>query len=214
MSSVWPWLAVVPIAYLIGAIPIGLIVGRIFGGVDVRTHGSGSAGAANVARAAGWKVGALVVGLDIGKGLLAIVLARIIGDSNAIEAVAGSSVVLGHNWPVFAGFRGGKGVSTALGSMVMISPYAALATSPGLLVMGGTRYISLGSLIGAGLGAVVLMVQLLFLDYAGLGYMIFPITVTTLIVWRHRSNIRRLARGEERKFGTQVAVKRTVLRQQ
>ncbi len=207
MTDPWVWLIAVPVGYLIGAVPIGVLAGRLLGGVDVRAHGSGSAGATNVARSVGMKVGLVVLGLDIGKGVLVVFLARILGDSTVQEAVAGTFVVIGHNWPVFAGFRGGKGVATGLGALGVISPYAGLATIVGPLVTGLTRYVSLGSLLATGASFVVLMVQLFVLDYADLGYLIFAFGAIVLIAARHRSNMVRLWRGEESKFGTRVELR-------
>lgn len=214
MTEVWPWLAAIPIAYLLGAIPVGVIVGRIFQGIDVRAYGSGGTGATNVARTAGFRIAGLVLALDIGKGILAVGIARALGDSTIIEALAASFVVAGHSWPVFIGFRGGKGVATGLGALGLISPYAAAATMVAPIVAGITRYVSLGSLLGTLSAIIVLMLQLFVFGYADLGYLVFALFGMLIIVGRHIPNIGRLVRGEEHKFGARVEVKGATVGQQ
>ena len=214
MTGAWPWVVAIPLAYVLGAIPVGIIAGRVFSGVDIRAYGSGSTGATNVARAVGFKAGILVFGLDLSKGVLAVGVAKVVADSTVIEALAASSVVAGHNWPVFAGFRGGKGVASGLGALGMISPYAALASGAGPMVTGFTRYVSLGSLVGTVAACIVLMLQLLVFGYGDLGYLIFALLGILLIGSRHVSNILRLLRGEEHKLGARVEVKTAVVGQQ
>ena len=210
MTDVLPWLLAVPAAYLIGSIPFGVIAGRLFTGVDIRSYGSGSTGATNVARTSGKRVGLLVLALDIGKGILAVGLVRIVAVSTVAESLASVFVVAGHNWPIFTGFQGGKGVSAGLGALGMLSPYAAVTTVIGPLVTVTTKYVSLGSMLATLASSILLIVQVTLLDYADEGYLIFAFAGFVLIIWQHRTNILRLARGEEHRFGARVEVKGAV----
>ena len=191
----------VAVGYLLGSVPFGVIAGRLFGGVDVRDFGSGKTGTANVLRTVGvWPAVAVLI-LDFGKGVLAVVLAGVLADSDVTQAVAGVAVILGHNWPVFIGFRGGRGASTGLGALYALSPVSGLVTTlVAAPTMGLSRYVSLGAILGALAGALTLVV----LSLAGVhpvAYMWFAVPAVVIVVVRHSDNIQRLLKGEERKIG-------------
>src|SRR5438105_11297590 len=156
----WPSLAVVAAAgYVIGSVPIGYLIGRTQG-VDPRTTGSGKMGATNVLRTLGRKASAAVLLLDMAKGAVAVVVVRTFFHSVlAAEVAAGVAAIIGHVWPVFIGFRGGRGVATAVGSMIVISPLVGVpAFLAGLIIIVVSRRASLGSLLGASVGLLVIVV--------------------------------------------------------
>lgn len=204
MTGIWPWVLVIPISYGFGSIPFGVLLGRRVG-VDVRGYGSGGTGATNVARTLGVKTGIAVLALDLGKGIAAVFLAHAVSDSTVLAGLAGFLALVGHVWPVFARFQGGKGVATGLGALFVISPLSGLATFVGLLVAAGTRYVSLGSIIGTICGCVMMLAQVYVLHDLAPGYLVFGIGGMGLIIARHRSNVRRLIEGREHKFGARVA---------
>ena len=197
----------IALSYLLGSIPTSAIAGRIKG-VDLRRHGSGNLGATNALRVLGPGVGVPVLAIDVGKGLLAALLIGRLGAASALgpsgaALAAGLAAVAGHIWPVFAGFRGGKGVATACGVFLAMSPLAALAAiALWGVVVGITRYVSLGSILAAAFlpWAVVLEARL-----AGrplpVPLVVVAAVVAAALVARHRSNIRRLITGTENRFG-------------
>src|SRR5580658_11201218 len=133
--------------YLVGSVPFGLIVGKAVGGKDIRDFGSGNTGATNVVRTFGARAGALTFGLDVAKGATAVLIARRCGADPAAQAAAGLAACIGHSWPVFARFRGGKAVATAFGGLLMVSPEAAAwATVGGIGALTVSRTMSVGSL--------------------------------------------------------------------
>ena len=185
-------------AYLLGSVPFGLVLSRAFAGVDVRRVGSGNIGATNVSRAAGKKVGILTLVLDAAKGALPVLVAPSLGLSPAWGAAAGLAAFLGHLFPPWLGFQGGKGVATALGVSAGFSPVAALV---GLVVfsiaLAATRFVSVGSLHGtAACAAGILAVRGADSPAAWAGA-----AMAVAIFLRHRANIRRLLRGEENRIG-------------
>ena len=196
------YLVMVPIAYLIGSIPFGLLAGKLVAKVDIREYGSGKIGMTNVLRTAGITTAAVVLLLDMGKTVAGVVIARLLFDSGGVEAAAALAVIFGHNWPVFIGFRGGRGTASGWGGLLILSPIAGvIATVVGVLLVGLTRYVSLGSIAAAALGSAVLIVLAVFYDPVPLVYSWYGIIGGTLIVVRHRDNIQRLLNGTERKIG-------------
>lgn len=186
--------------YAIGSIPFGLLLGRATRGLDVREVGSGSMGSTNVLRAAGPAAAGATFALDVGKGTAAVLCARTLGAGPPGQAAAGLAAMVGHSWPVFAGFRGGKSVATAFGAMLAISPEAsACAVAGGLSALAVTRIVSVGSLVAAGsatLGAGV------FVARGGpRSPLVFAGLASALIAIRHTDNLRRLARGLEPRVG-------------
>ena len=196
------YLVMVPIGYLIGSIPFGLLAGKLVAKVDIREYGSGKIGMTNVLRTAGITTAAVVLLLDMGKAVAGVVIARLLFDSGGVEAAAALAVIFGHNWPVFIGFRGGRGTASGWGGLLILSPIAGvIATVVGVLLVGLTRYVSLGSIAAAALGSAVLIVLAVFYDPVPLVYSWYGIIGGTLIVVRHRDNIQRLLNGTERKIG-------------
>jgi acyl phosphate:glycerol-3-phosphate acyltransferase len=189
-SRVTTLLAGAVIGYLLGAIPFGLVLSRIAGYGDIRRIGSGNIGATNVLRTGSKALAALTLLFDVGKGAVAVVIARGCGPHAAL--VAGLCVILGHMFPVWLGFRGGKGVATALGVLIGLAwPVALLAASIWLTVAFLSHYSSLAALIAAVASAAIAP----FLANGGVALLIAVIAL--LIVLRHHANIRRLIAGRE-----------------
>lgn len=196
-------LAWIPVAaYLLGAIPFGLLLGKVFGGADVRKAGSGNIGATNVARVAGPVAGVFTLALDAAKGAAAVWLAgRFANDSAAWMTIAGLAALAGHCFPIWLGFRGGKGVATAAGVFLALCPLALLGSlTLFLLVVLFWRYVSLGSIAAA--ASMPLFVYFLWAPHHAP-----PLTVTfgalaaaLLIVYKHDANIQRLVEGREPRF--------------
>ena len=197
----------IPFFYLLGAVPFGFLIARFVRRIDVREYGSGNTGASNVLRAAGLWPALVVLVLDTGKGVLAVVVAKVMDVSPALEVAAALSVLIGHNWSVFLRFRGGKGSATGIGSFCAMSPLAGLIMlSVGLPFVAFFRYVSLGAIIGA-VTAVVTMLLLaivapaLHLGVPSLTYVLYPVIGAPIVLIKHRDNIRRLLSGQERKLG-------------
>ena len=192
------------VGYLIGALPFGVLIGKAVAKVDVREYGSGSMGMTNVLRTVGKPAAAAVLLLDIGKGVAAVIIAKWFFDSPGAEVAAALAALAGHNWPVFIGFRGGRGTASGWGALWVISPIAGfVATVIGLTLVAATRYVSLGSVVAAALGSLVL-IGLALTGIAGSAptvYCWYGAIGGALIVFRHRENIARLLNGTERKIG-------------
>ena len=194
-------------SYLLGAVPVGLLVGRIFGGVDVRDSGSGRTGATNVLRTLGWKATIPVVLFDLLKGSAAVIAGGFIADTPG-EIVSAIAVVLGHSWSVFIRFGGGRGVIPAGGAaLALVWPAAIIGTIVGLIIIILTRYVSLGSLLGT-VTCVAIMVGFAVMGLAppfrdAVPFIIGPLAIVggIMIIYAHRDNIQRLLRGTERRFG-------------
>ena len=201
-----PYLIMIPVGYLIGAVPFGYLAGKMFANVDIREYGSGSIGMTNVLRTAGARAAAGVLLLDVGKSVLAVVIARLAFDSRGAEAAAALAVLFGHSWPVFIGFRGGRSTASGWGGLLILSPVAGLiATLIGLSLIALTRYMSVGSIFAASLGSLALVVLALTgIVETPLVYSWYGIVGGTLIVLRHKENILRLLNGTERKIGQPV----------
>jgi acyl phosphate:glycerol-3-phosphate acyltransferase len=196
------------IAYLIGSFPTGYLVGRLRG-IDVRKVGSGNVGATNVTRVLGKQFGYPVFVVDFFKGLVAVLLAVVIAfrfqvDSAATDlcaAVGGIFSVVGHSYPVWLGFKGGKGVATSLGVIFGISWIAALIMcAVWIIVFKATRYVSVAS-IAAAIALPVAMMTLLFLHESRSPVLVyFSLCLAAIVVFRHRSNLSRLLSGTEPRF--------------
>jgi|TARA_B100000809_G_scaffold247237_1_gene276043 glycerol-3-phosphate acyltransferase PlsY len=192
---------VLPLAYLLGSISWGYMLLQLKMGVDVREFGSGRTGMSNVLRTGGVKSAAVVLTLDIAKGVVAVIMARTVIDTDGAEVAAALIVLVGHNWPVFLQFKGGRGILTALGGLALMVPVAAvIATAAFLAITALSRYISLGSVIGVMIGALAI----LGLALAGVNsntYMVYGFIASSMIVWQHRDNIQRIRDGSERRLG-------------
>jgi len=192
------WL--VPLGYVSGSIPFGLLIAKASKGVDVRGIGSGNIGATNVLRAAGKGAAALTLALDMLKGWAPVALGRIVGASDAQVAGVALAAFLGHLYPVFLRFRGGKGVATFLGVLLALLPKVAfLVASVWLLVAAVFRYSSLAALVAA--AASPLLVWLLD---GRRGFVALAVVLSGFILIRHRENMRRLLAGEERRIGRKL----------
>ena len=189
------------VGYLLGSIPFGVIVAWGFKRIDVRDFGSGRTGMTNVLRTVGVPAAVLVLVLDMGKGALAIVFARILGDPNGLEVAAALGAMVGHNWPISIGFKGGRGTAPGWGGLCVLSPLAGIvAAAVALPVIGATRYVSLGSMVGATSGAAALVIIALT-GHAPSVYIWYGAIAAALVVVQHKDNIERLLKGEERKLG-------------
>lgn len=189
-------------AYIMGSIPFGFLMGKLFGGGDVRRSGSGNIGATNVARVVGPVPGLLTLLLDAAKGWFAVWLAIRFVHGQALGMVlAGLFAMLGHCFPVWLRFRGGKGVATAAGVFLALCPPAMLAAGIlFLLVVGFWRYVSLASIAAA--AAIPLLIYLLWAPHFAppQSVTLTSLAIAVLVIFQHRGNMGRLARGEEPKF--------------
>lgn len=185
-------------AYLIGGIPTGVLVTRLTGAADPRTAGSGNIGATNVMRTAGTGAGIITLVLDVFKGMLPIFIARYFFNASiTLVSLAAFAVFLGHVFPVFLGFRGGKGVATALGiflSLALVQAVIALVLFA--VVVWTARYVSVGSIF-----ASLSIIILLWFSSSPIQYVYLSMAISLLLIIRHSGNIKRLINGEENKIG-------------
>jgi len=192
------------VAYLLGAIPFGVLIVKMRGGPDIRESGSGNIGAANVARNAGAAAGVVTLILDAGKGYLAVWLAARVTHGNILwMTIAAAAAVIGHIFPVWLGFRGGKGVATGLGAFLPVCREAVLlALVLWVLVVGFWRYSSLGSIIAT--AAMPVFVYLLYAPGHAppIDVTVCTVAISLLILWKHRANMQRLIAGNETRLTT------------
>jgi acyl phosphate:glycerol-3-phosphate acyltransferase len=193
------------LGYLLGSIPTSVWAGKLFHGIDVREHGSGNAGATNVIRVLGWWTGIPVMIVDVSKGWLAASLPVIFGlaDKNSgmlinLQILTGMTAMIGHVYPVFASFRGGKGVGTTFGVLLALHPWLTLScVGVFLAVLFITGYVSLSSM-SAGVAFPILLFTLF--STPSLIFKIFSVVVAFALIYTHRTNVKRLLKGEESKF--------------
>ncbi|MDD4336118.1 MAG: glycerol-3-phosphate 1-O-acyltransferase PlsY [Firmicutes bacterium] len=184
------------LSYVIGSIPFGLMLGSSLLGVDVRKHGSGNIGASNVLRILGFPIGFVTFLLDALKGMAAVFIARAFGAEDVWIAASGLAAVAGHNWSIFLGFRGGKGVATTFGFLLASMPPVGLILAVvWMALVGAFRYASLGSMVGVAITPIAAY----FLGYPS-AYIATCAVLAVFVVVRHTSNIRRLISGTENKF--------------
>lgn len=203
--SILTTVSVFVLAYLLGSIPSAVWIGKIFHNIDVRQHGSGNAGAANVIRVLGWKTGIPVMLIDLAKGWTSATLPYFFnlaepGSAQLIDLqiIAGLISILGHIFPVFAGFRGGKGVATVFGVLLALQPLLTLCSLAVFIVtLMLTGIVSVSSML-AGIAFPVLL--FLFFDSPSIVFKIFTVFVAIALLITHRKNIGRLFRGEESKL--------------
>ncbi len=182
-------------AYFLGSIPVGVMLGRLKG-VDPRKTGSGNIGATNVMRAAGKKLGVVTLILDAAKGFVPVALATLLGVPLCVVALVGLVAFLGHVFPVFLRFKGGKGVATALGVYLAISPVTILAAFVVFVIVAAIwRYVSLASMIGATVVPIGL-----YLIGAPWSFVVMAVLITLVVIVRHKDNIARLVKGTESKL--------------
>ena len=199
------YIIIIIITYLLGNISTSYIIAKRVAGVDIRTQGSGNAGSTNVLRTLGKKAGLMTFIGDLLKGIIAVLIAQTIARLTNIDVLTAGyigvvGVVCGHNWPVFLGFRGGKGVATSLGSMIAVNPIIAL-TCFGifLVIVAITKYVSLGSVVGISMSPIFMLI---LHNEKGLLATLF---LTLSVIFTHRENIKRLVNGTERKIGQKKA---------
>jgi len=193
------------LAYLVGSLPSAVWIGKWFHNIDVREHGSGNAGATNVIRVLGWKTGIPVLLIDVAKGALATLLPVFFKlaepDSSLMvnfQIIAGVSAIIGHIFPVFAGFRGGKGVATIFGVLLALHPLLTISCMGVFLtILLITGIVSVSSMV-AGLAFPAFL--FLFFDSPSLIFKIFSVVVAIALIITHRKNIERLIKGEEKKL--------------
>ena len=189
--------ALILFAYLLGSIPTGVILSKYWGKVDIRKEGSGNIGATNVYRTLGKTVGALTLLGDVLKGLIPVAIAIWLFQSEFVTSLTVLCAFIGHIYPIFLKFNGGKGIATALGVFVLIVPWAILIS---FLTFAGTvykwRYVSLGSMVAGG----SLPLWIVLFSYSTT-YLITSIVVAALIIFKHNDNIQRLIKGEESRVG-------------
>jgi glycerol-3-phosphate acyltransferase PlsY len=219
---------IIILSYLVGSIPTSIIVSKLSKGIDIRNYGSGNAGGTNVMRILGWKHGVFVILLDALKGVLAvIVVARLFqgtvpfenatpfDDFTLVQIIAGIAAVIGHIWTVFAGFRGGKGIATALGMLLMIITVDMLvAVGIFIIVVTVSRYVSLGSILAAISVPLTLIIRenLFHVDVPGYNTLLpFVIMVSLLVIFTHRKNVVRLFNGSESRISFSKKKKTSVI---
>lgn len=211
------FIVIVLLAYLVGSIPTSIIIGKLVKGIDIRDHGSGNAGGSNVFRVLGWKYGILTILLDATKGAIAVVLiARLyfgnfpfpnatpFDDFTLVQIIAGVAAVLGHIWTVFAGFKGGKGIATALGFMItIVTVDMLLALAIFVAVVSLSKYISLGSITAAFSIPLIMFVRENVFNAHIQGYgtiLPFAIAIALLVLYTHRGNVVRILNGNENRI--------------
>ena len=206
--SALSYLIAAVVGYLLGSCPNGLIVSRARG-IDIRKHGSGNIGATNVLRVLGKKLGYLVFALDTAKGFVAVILAYWIVHAvqpapfhpELIGIGAGVACILGHTFPVWLGFRGGKGVATSAGVLLGLMPVAVLSVFVvWLFLFKTTRYVSVASIGAAVSLPIFVLLYLNFKMLTGASLLPFSILIAAVVIWRHRSNMQRLFQGKEQRF--------------
>lgn len=185
------------ISYLLGNISFAYILGKIFTKKDVREYGSGNAGATNAFRTFGKKIGIMVFLGDVLKGVIAVIIGKNFGGDIGAY-IAGASVIIGHNWPALLKFKGGKGVATTIGVVIMISiKLTLICVVLGVIIIAITRTVSMGSIFGMALAPVV---AILFIKPFNFTFFLFCLFVGGMSIYRHKENIKRLIKGKETKI--------------
>lgn len=187
------------LSYILGNLSTSYFIAKISAGIDIRKYGSGNAGATNVLRTLGKKAGIAAFLGDTLKGVLAVLLGGIIAGEDG-QIFAGLFVVVGHNWPVFLNFKGGKGIATTIGVMTAINPYIVAGIVPiGIIIIIITKYVSLASI----LGMIIFPITMLF-THQPIKLVLFSFMLSMMAVYRHKSNIKKLLEGTESKLGQKV----------
>jgi glycerol-3-phosphate acyltransferase PlsY len=205
--NAWELIVVVVVSYLIGAIPMGYLAGRLLKGVDIRDYGSGSMGATNVYRVLGRGPFLAVMVLDALKGYATVLAVWYIFGTHDLQVAAGIAAVLGHDFPVYIGFRGGRGVATSFGVYAALAlPLAVGLVAVGLFILIALRYMSVVSIVTVPLGALVLLLLAVFHVDDDFTYTktIFGAFATAFVLITHAGNIKRLITKTEPKFGAEL----------
>ena len=189
------------IGYLFGSLAFGVWIVNFTTGKDVRSQGSQKTGMTNVVRIAGLKIGSIVLLLDLVKCIAAVFIVGLLFENHFAESIAAIFVVVGHCWPVFAKFSGGRGVATGLGALLYLSPESGIVViSVGIVLIALTRYVSLASIVGSILGFIMMLVVVVF-STQPFEHLLYAVVVSVLILFMHRGNMQRLINGTERKIG-------------
>jgi glycerol-3-phosphate acyltransferase PlsY len=185
------------LSYLVGCFSSAYFIGKVFKRIDIRSHGSGNVGSTNAVRVMGKKLGVLTFLLDFSKGILAVLIGYwLLGYNGGL--VAGVFVVLGHDWPVFIGFRGGKGVATTLSALVILNfPTALISIIIGVIVAIISKYVSLGSIVFLSL---IPIISSIITESFNIQLFITTIILSLIGIYRHKENIKRLINGTENKI--------------
>ncbi|MBN1188321.1 MAG: glycerol-3-phosphate acyltransferase [Dehalococcoidales bacterium] len=212
---------VIIVGYILGSIPVGVLISRMRSRVNILQQGSGKIGATNVLRTAGRKAAAIVLLGDVAKGTLSVVLAGLIFGNDLLvvgnigigtlvaQVVAALAAIAGHNWSIFLKFKGGRGVSTFFGGLMALCPPAALIGGEVFFISAGiTRYASMASIIGV-VTAYVILIPLTIIYKFPLEYLVYALIGGILIIVMHKDNINRLVSGTERKIGQKTDGNRT-----
>lgn len=188
---------IIALSYLVGSIPFGVIIGRVFKGVDIRDSGSGNIGAANAIRILGVVPGILVLLLDIGKGFFAVYLStHIMPNMPLMNVSAGLTAIIGHNCSMFLKFKGGKGIATSFGVFLALSwQIALICLATYIIIVAITKYSSLGSLSGT-----LAMPIFMYIFHQPVEYFLFSVIAAIFAFYKHKENIKRLLKGEEAKM--------------
>jgi glycerol-3-phosphate acyltransferase PlsY len=192
------------LSYLVGAIPFGYIIAKLWKGIDIREHGSKNIGFTNVLRTVGAVPGIIVLILDIGKGLASILIFARLGELNLdiLPVLCGVAAIIGHNWTIYLKFKGGKGIATTIGVFIALAPMATLISLVvWVITVLITRYVSLGSILFViCLPIVIFAGQIVGRDYT-ISLLLAAALVAIMAIYKHRSNIGRLLNGTEKKIG-------------
>ena len=197
----WQFLVCAAVGYLLGSLPSGLWIGRLARGIDIRQYGSGRTGFTNVLRTVGVRWGVVVLIADLAKGAVAVVIGLLISDEPYVAAVAGLAAAVGHDWPLFAGFRGGRGVAASFGAALAMNPIASLALLP--FAVGLVAVTRIMSLMSVGMAPVLAAV---FVTLAAVGihpwaYAVYAVISSAMLIVLHWENVQRLLAGTEPKIG-------------
>ncbi|MDF1657802.1 MAG: glycerol-3-phosphate 1-O-acyltransferase PlsY [Verrucomicrobiales bacterium] len=205
LSQWWPAL----LAYVVGATPFGFLAGKLKG-IDIREHGSGNIGATNVLRTLGKPIGITVLVLDVFKGMIPVIIAKMMSDNSALHIATAITAILGHNYTFWLKFKGGKGIATTAGAVIPILTVPILvAIAVWVIFLKLTRYVSVASIAAAVAIPLTLSIQNLVSgqwEWVIFGFAVF---VCLLAIWKHRANIQRLRRGEENRFAAKSSSSET-----
>jgi len=193
------------IGYLIGALPFGIVMTKLVLGIDIRKVGSGNTGTSNVTRALGIGYGFINAVLDISKGIVPVLIARSMGLSLAWQCGVSLAAVIGHNWPIYTMFKGGKGIATSFGALVVLEPRFLLIVPIFAIIVLSTRIKSLASMTSA-----FLLIPLSLILKAPWGIVILTIVICCMAIYRHKDNVKRLMAGKENKISYKLKPDRSL----
>jgi len=194
------YIIIIIICYLIGSVQNGILLGKIFYKLDIRNFGSKSTGATNINRVLGIKPGVVVLILDILKGLIPIFIIKLIFDEEIIHILSSCFIVIGHCFPIYHRFKGGKGVATGFGSVIIHIPLISIALIPSLPIIYLTKYVSLGSVLGSLISMLLIFYLAIFSDIISYNFLYIGIVIPSIIIFKHRQNIIRIINNTENKI--------------